>query len=217
MADRLPTRKGARQADAIIDAALRSVAHHGYAATSVGRVAKEAGVTKRMVLYYFATRTHLIDLLVRRIGERLVTQVGEAIADLDDPAEAVTTGFERIWAALTADRVLIAAYFGVVSEAAIDERLRPAVTSVIDGFAALAPAFLDRVPGVRERLLLDEQAFAVLVIAGVRGLLLEFIERGQTPELDRAKAAFQRSLIPLFGGGPVDAGARPAPGASTTA
>ncbi|WP_320671305.1 TetR/AcrR family transcriptional regulator [Patulibacter defluvii] len=200
-----PTRKGLRQADAILDAALRSVAHHGYAATSVGRVAKEAGVTKRMVLYYFATRTHLIDLMVRRIGERLVAQVREAIAQQDDPVAALQAGVAGIWDGFTSDRVLIAAYFGVVSEAALDERLRPAATAVIDDFKALVPAWLDRVPGIGERLLIDEETFSVLVVAGVRGLLLEFLERGDTPALQRAIGAFQRGLEAMLGPAPTAA------------
>jgi AcrR family transcriptional regulator len=193
-----PTRKGLRQSDAILDAALRSVAHHGYAATSVGRVAKEAGVTKRMVLYYFATRTHLIDLMVRRIGERLVAQVREAIEQQDDPVAALGAGVSGLWDGFTSDRVLIAAYFGVVSEAALDERLRPAATAVIDDFKALVPAWLDRVPGTRERLLVDEETLSVLVVAGVRGLLLEFLERGDGPSLQRAIAAFQRGLAAML-------------------
>ena len=47
------TDKGERRAMQILDAALRSLATCGYGQTSIQRVADEAAVQKRVVLYYF--------------------------------------------------------------------------------------------------------------------------------------------------------------------
>lgn len=209
-----PTAKGARRAEAILDATLRSVAVHGYSATSVDRVAREAGVNKRSVLYYFGTRTHLIDLVVRRIGDRLMQQAREATAGIDDPKDALAAGLQRVWDGLTADPVLVAAYVGVVSEAGTDERLRVSATHVVDGFEGLILEFLDRHPEVRERLLVPERAGMIVLIAGVRGLLLQFAERGDSPELRQALGLLQHSVMTSLapaGGGRAATGASAGP------
>ena len=48
-----PTAKGARQVEAILEAAIRCLGRDGYSAVSLARIAAEAGVGKRAVLYYF--------------------------------------------------------------------------------------------------------------------------------------------------------------------
>ena len=55
----LATRKGALQAEVILEAAVRSLGKRGYAATSIQRIADEAGTSKRMVRYYWETRERL--------------------------------------------------------------------------------------------------------------------------------------------------------------
>lgn len=70
-----PTTKGVQQSEIIVAAAVRCLARDGYSASSIARIADEAGVQKRMVLYYFKSREQLFDVVIRRIGDRLIGQV----------------------------------------------------------------------------------------------------------------------------------------------
>ena len=55
-------------------AAVRCLARDGYSASSIAD-RRQAGVRKAMVLYYFKSREQLFDVVIRRIGDRLIGQV----------------------------------------------------------------------------------------------------------------------------------------------
>jgi AcrR family transcriptional regulator len=76
---RYASRKGARQAQTIIEAAYRCLARDGYARTSMQRIAEEAGVQKRMLHYYFETRQKLFEQIAAYVGDRMLSPVEDAI------------------------------------------------------------------------------------------------------------------------------------------
>ncbi len=192
-----PTPKGARQAQEILDAALRCLGRDGFSATSLSRVADEAGVSKRMVLYYFDSREALFDQLAESIGERLITALDDAIDGLEDPAEAVTAGFSEMWTAITADRALLVALFGVTTEAVTDARLDRTVSNFKDRFRDLLRKQLDLARANGRRITVDDDIAVTAVLAGFLGLALEWLERGDTPELEKTIGAFQAMLTSL--------------------
>ncbi|MFB4319859.1 TetR/AcrR family transcriptional regulator [Actinomadura sp. 21ATH] len=65
-----------KRREQLIEATIALVAEHGYAATSLARIAQAAGITKGAVLYHFpskdavvaAARTHVLDALVADVG-----------------------------------------------------------------------------------------------------------------------------------------------------
>ena len=87
---------GAEQRTRLIEAALALFARQGILDTSLGAIAREAGVTPAMVHYYFNTRDQLIDVL---IDERFVP-LREGLGDIfvehrDDPVSALTALAQR--------------------------------------------------------------------------------------------------------------------------
>ncbi|MBI5104087.1 MAG: TetR/AcrR family transcriptional regulator [Solirubrobacterales bacterium] len=186
-----PTAKGARQSEAIIDAAVRCLATDGYSASSIGRIAEQAGVHKRMVLYYFASREELFDVVVQRIGDQLLGQLEAALLGLEEPADIVSVGFDQIWERMTSDRALLAAYFGLVAESVTNRHLRKSVGYINDGYRRLIHRLSAELASRGRRLTIDEQALTVLIIAGIQGLTLEYLERGDTPALRSAIDVFQ--------------------------
>lgn len=192
-----PTQKGAKQAQEILDAALRCLGRDGYSATSLARVADEAGVSKRMVLYYFDSREALFDQLAESIGERLIVALEDAIDGLDDPGEVVTAGFSELWNAITADRGLLVALFGVTTESVTDPRLERTVADFKDRFRALLRRQLDHARANGRRIAVDDDIAVTAMLAGFLGLALEWLERGDTPELQKTIDAFQAMLAAL--------------------
>ena len=189
------TKKGQRQAERILAAAYRCLAKHGYSGTSMQRVADEAGTQKRMVHYYFASRERLLDEVARRVGDRLLSQVEEAISGLEDPAEIVTVGFDRLWGEVRSDPQLQAVYFGLAAEAATDSSLRETLPYINDGYRDLIHKLVSDARGRGLDVRWDEGSLTVLIIAGIQGLTLQFLERGETEELRRAIADFKRWLV----------------------
>lgn len=191
------TSKGERQRQEILDAALRCLGRDGYAATSLSRVADEAGVSKRMVLYYFDSREDLFVRLARSIGQRLIGQLEEAISGIQDPAEVVHAGFGRLWSAITADRGLLVALFGVSIESVTDERLADAVSQFKSELRALLKRQLDaaREQGLRVRV--DDDVAITAMVSGFLGLAFEWLETGDSDALKRTIAGYERMVVAM--------------------
>jgi AcrR family transcriptional regulator len=191
------TRKGERQAERIMEAAYECLARHGYSGTSMQRIADAAGVNKRMLHYYFETRERLFDQVARRVGDRVLAQVEEAIAGLEEPAEIVSSGFDRLWSEITSDPQLQAVYFGLAAESVTDPTLQRTLSYVNDGYRELIHRLFFDVGKRGYRLRMDEGSMTVLTIAAIQGFTLQFLERGETLELKRAIEDFKRWLISI--------------------
>ncbi len=188
------TPKGQRRAQEILEATLRCLARDGYAITSMQRVADEAGVGKRAVVYYFSTREGLFEHVIRYVGGRLVDRLEEAIHELDDPADIVEKGFEIIWSTITTDRALLVAWFGLQAESITNPELRAAASYIVGRLDGLVARIIDSQTSRGSRLRIDRNSLRVLVLANVQGLILYYLDRGATPELNAAIVDFQRFL-----------------------
>ena len=72
------TRRGAEKTEAILAGALREFLAHGYAATSVDRIAAAAGVSKATLYSHFGDKAALFEALVLRFArERIPIALGE--------------------------------------------------------------------------------------------------------------------------------------------
>lgn len=177
-----------------MEAAYECLASYGYSGTSMQRIADAAGVNKRMLHYYFETREGLLDQVARRVGERLLAQVEEAIEGLEEPTDIIAVGVDRLWSLIGADPQLQAVYFGLAAESATNPALKRTLATVNDAYRGLIHRLVRRVGDRGYRLRMDEGSMTALIIAAVQGLTLQFLERGQTPELDRAIADFKTWL-----------------------
>ena len=192
------TEKGARQVELILDATVRSIASRGYAATSLARIAEEAGTTKRMVLYYFESREQLFTELVHRITGQMVAQSRADFDGAADPSEGVRVSVRHAWERVTGDPELVRAYFAVLGEAGADPALRALLDHVRAANLEVVALHVER---ARERGVtppIPPETLSLMMFAGFRGLLLEFYDRGMTPELEAAVDLFEQSLGAAF-------------------
>ncbi len=186
-----PTTKGVQQSEIIVAAAVRCLARDGYSASSIARIADEAGVQKRMVLYYFKSREQLFDVVIRRIGDRLIGQVEARLDDLEASADVAVTGLDQLWEAVTHDRALLTAYFGLVAESVTDPQLQPSMDDAGEGFRRLIRRLVGALQGGGSRVAIDEQVLTVAMVAAMQGFTLEYLQHGDTPALRSAIALFQ--------------------------
>lgn len=185
------TPKRERQEQAILEATLRCLGRDGYAATSLHRIAEEAGTHKRMVLYYFRDREQLLERTVVMLGDRLLSEVADAVRGLEEPADVVAAGFDGFWSAITGDRGLLVAYLGLMAESVTDPKLQAATGHINEGFRAIIGKLIADAQRRGRGLLMDRESLIVLIIAGIHGLTLEYVQRGESPALTRAIADFQ--------------------------
>lgn len=192
-----PTDKGARQAQEILDAALRCLGRDGYSTTSLARVAEEAGVSKRMVLYYFDSREDLFVKLSRSIGERLIAQLEEAVAGIQDPSAVVHAGFGRMWQAITADRGLLIALFGVSIESVTDPRLEGAVVEFKNALRELIRRQLADARAQGLEVVVGDEVAVTAIVSGFLGLAFEWLETGDSPALKETIAGYERIVASM--------------------
>lgn len=192
-----PTDKGARQAQEILDAALRCLGRDGYAATSLARVAEEAGVSKRMILYYFDSREALFLQLAKSIGDRLIAQLEEAIAGIQDPSAVVHAGFGRLWSAITADRGLLIALFGISIESVTDQRLAAVVADFKSSLRELLARQLDYARQAGLRIVVADDVAVTAMVSGFLGLAFEWLETGDTPALESTIAGYEQMVASM--------------------
>jgi TetR/AcrR family transcriptional regulator len=81
----------------LLDTALSLFARQGIMETTLGAIAREAGVTPAMVHYYFKTRDQLLDVLIDERFVPLRTELGRAFADSRaEPADALRAFVEGL-------------------------------------------------------------------------------------------------------------------------
>jgi AcrR family transcriptional regulator len=188
------TRKGERTSRLILDAAVRCVARDGLPATSMQRIADEAGVGKRAVVYYYGTREGLLDAVIRHVGDRMLNDLEESVGGIEDPAEIVARGFEVVWGAITTDRALLAAWFGLHAESVTNPAFRGSAGYIGDRLERIVAELIDAQVARGRVLRIDRDALRVLVVANVQGLTTYFLEHGDVPPLRAAISEFQQFL-----------------------
>jgi AcrR family transcriptional regulator len=81
----------------LLDVAIRLFAKQGIMETTLGAIAREAGVTPAMVHYYFKTRDQLLDVLIDERFVPLREELGRAFADSNaEPADALRAFVEGL-------------------------------------------------------------------------------------------------------------------------
>jgi AcrR family transcriptional regulator len=76
----------------VLDAALDVFIEHGFAAAKLDDVARRAGVAKGTLYLYFASKEALFEELIRSVLASPSQAAGQAIMDLDLPAEFMLRG-----------------------------------------------------------------------------------------------------------------------------
>ncbi|MET7424292.1 TetR/AcrR family transcriptional regulator [Dactylosporangium sp. NPDC005555] len=176
-----------RRAD-LLDAAVEYAIEHGFADLSWRPVAGALGVSTTTLVHHFGTKEQMLEVILGRLRERAFAATSEAVGDQPDLAAAARavwtrTSDPRQWAEF---RLFFAVY----------------------GRALQAPQqfaeFLDRVVTDWMRSLVEAQGpdadpatatrTATLVIATIRGLLLDLLATGDRDRVQDAAESFLATL-----------------------
>ncbi|UTI63257.1 hypothetical protein NBH00_18075 [Paraconexibacter antarcticus] len=98
----------------------------------------------------------------------------------------IDRGFATIWAAITTDRALLVAWFGLQAESITNAEFRGGASYITTRLSELLSSLIDRLL-VRGRVLhIDRDALEILVVADVQGLILKYLDSADTPQLQVA-------------------------------
>jgi AcrR family transcriptional regulator len=87
----VPNRRGARSREAVLDAAVRVMAEHGYEAATVARIVDEAGIPPSSIYHYFGSKEGVLLAVLER-------GAGRFMADLPGATRRVGTQEQHLQA-----------------------------------------------------------------------------------------------------------------------
>jgi AcrR family transcriptional regulator len=197
-ADRHLTAKGVRSSARVLEAATTVLARDGYGGATLGRIADQAGLDKRNVLYYYGSREALLVEVVQTVGERVAEHIDAAVGDPSDPQELASTLVNAMWSGITAAPELARAYFALIGGGAgmpvVDEALRDLKASYLE----IIRRGLLSIAGTGWELRGDPDGMATLALAALRGLLLEWTETGDTPSISASLERCEELIAAQF-------------------
>ncbi len=178
----------------LIGVTIETLARHGYAGTSLARIAEAAGISKAAVLYHFASKDAVVKAAYGQVIQSLTGYVGAAVTGLD--GGAALEAYIRSLVAYTRDhpdhtRVITAA-IGESAEVT-DTPQAPSRTETVAGLVAAAVAAGDLRPGT------DPRTAAVVINGAVDGIVAEGL---LDPGFDVAHAADELIRLLRSGSGP---------------
>lgn len=171
----------------IADALLRIAAARGLQAVTFREVAAEAGVSVRLVQYYFGTKEQLLARAMGFLATRLDARVKRRAAALDGPltrrqvVEVVLTSILPLDEGSRADALAAAAYFAV---ALTDPSLATAGVSYPEALASYLTGVLTAAAGTGElREGIDPAVGAAVLLALTNGLTSAVLGGMHSPEV----------------------------------
>lgn len=181
----------------VLEAALSLIAKRGHAGMTMQRVADAAGVDKALLHYYFTNKAGLLAAVAAHLGDRLLADVEQALAGLDEPSLVVETGFTALWEHVVAEPELHAAWLSLYAAAITTPELAEPVRAIRAQYRAMVAARLQAMIAAGWRSRLSDGATVTFVLASIDGFTVALLEGGRTPDLDEAIAATHEIVTQL--------------------
>jgi AcrR family transcriptional regulator len=180
---------GARER--ILDGALDVLKRDGYAGLTTAKVAAASGQNKALIGYHFGSKQGLVAAVARDVAEEITREVLDGLGEPTTALKLVDGVVAGIWRVIERDERLGRVYFDFASQSVVEPEVARIMREVKANFRATLGDLLGAIddgPPPRER-----GSTAVFLVAGVEGLALERLDRGDTPDLRRAKALWIRT------------------------
>jgi AcrR family transcriptional regulator len=172
-------------------AGLEVLKSDGYAGLTTAKVAARAGQNKALIGYHYGSKQGLVAAVAREVTEQITAEVLEGLGEPRTAAELVDGLVAGIWGVIRRDDRLARVYFDLASHSVVEPPVRAMMSEMKANFRATLRRLLGMIEDrPRPR---DCDAAAVYLIAGVEGLALERLDRGETAELRRARDLWTKS------------------------
>lgn len=191
----------------VVTAARTVITRDGLAATSIRAVAKEAGIPLGTLQYVFPTKQQLMRAVIEDLIEELSGTLRSS-APLDAGLEhALAEGMRRFWNDLVVgDEPIQLAQYELTTHALRTAGLEDLARRQYEGYVdAVAEWIREAAARAGEESSIETPRLARLIVAGIDGLILQFIV---DPDPDRGRADVEAMIAMIIR----HAGVRPAAG-----
>ena len=199
-----PGRPSSGARERILGAALEVLKADGYAGLTTAKVAARSGQNKALIAYHFGSKQGLVTAVGREVTESVTEEIlsglepaGPDGATVEEIVGGVLAGLRAL---MDRDERLARVYFDLAAVSVVERDVRAATREMKDGWRAILGGLLrDASDGPAAGA--ASEAAAIYVIAGLEGLALERLERGETPALRRAEELFVSSAAAAISAG----------------
>ena len=196
-AARRPGRPPTGARERLLEAGLETLLADGYAGLTTAKVAVRAGENKALIGYHFGSKDGLVAAAAAALGERITAAVLLGVSGTRTTRGIVGGILDSIGEVLKQDERIARAYFDLNAVSVVTDEVRAALREVKGRWREVLRELLLET-GVPARRV---DAGTVFVIAGVEGLILERLERGETRELAAARRLFTDAAASALGAG----------------
>jgi len=186
-----PGRPRSDARERIVAGALEVCKRDGYAGLTTAKVAAASGQNKGLIAYYFGSKQGLVEEVARQTGQQVSATVLASVGAPTNAERLVRGMVDGLWTLLERDPGLQRVYFDFAAQSVVDAEVGGILAEIKAAHRALLVELLAGLPdGPRGQ---DAEAIAVYLVAGLEGLALERLDRGETPALAGARELFVAS------------------------
>jgi AcrR family transcriptional regulator len=190
---RRPGRPDTGAAERILEAGYEVLKRDGYAGMTTAKVSAASGQNKALIAYYYGSKQGLVAAVARQVSEAITDEVLGRVGEPASARELVEALTEGVWRVMDRDAGLQRVYFDLSSQAVVESEVSGIMLEMKLGHRAILRELLrglDLDLGAAE---LD--GITVFLVAGLEGLSLERLDRGDSPALKRARRIFVDSAV----------------------
>ena len=187
-----PGRPSTGARERILEGCLEVLKESGFAGLTIAKVAAASGESKALVSYHFGSKAGLVTAAGRELGVEITREVLGGLEDARTVEEITAGAAGGLWRLIERDERLPRVYFDLNAVSVVDPGIRDVLREIKAGWREVFSRLLTEAepPVAAEKV----GAVTTLLIAGLEGLTLERIERGETADLDEARKLFVESV-----------------------
>jgi TetR/AcrR family transcriptional repressor of bet genes len=187
-AARGPGRPPSGARERVLQAGLDVLKADGYAGLTTAKVAARSGQNKALIGYHFGSKQGLVAAVSRELAQSITEEVTGGLARTETVADVVSGALDGLWRVMDRDERLARLYFDLAAVSVVDPEVRDVMREMKASWRQVTAELLTAAEdGPAER---DAEAASIYVLAGIEGLVLERLDRGETPALRRAMRMF---------------------------
>jgi len=180
-------------------AGLEVLKADGYAGLTTAKVAARSGQNKALISYHFGSKQGLVAAVGLEVAQSITAEVLERLRHDESVDELVSNVLAGLWRVMDRDERLARLYFDLAAVSVVEPDVRTVMREMKDLWRdVLCRRLLSAADGPPAS---KAGSGAVFMIAGLEGLMLERLDRGETAALDGACKLFVASVTAVLARG----------------